>query len=264
MLLAFDDIKNDRIKSLREAAKLYDLPVITLHARAHGRISRGDTRLNGYKLTQLEEDSLTQWILSMDSRGAAPRPSTVREMANILLVARGTNPLLTVGVNWALAFVKRRDELRTRFSKRYDYQRALNEDLKAIKEWFLMVQRVIEENGIQPEDIYNFDETGFAMGLISSQRVVTRAEYYGRRSILHPGNREWVTAIETICADGCRCVLYLKARFISLVGLKQISLGIGELKCRIMAGLPMKSAFAGFKRSLFHALLRVYEGDFGC
>jgi hypothetical protein len=123
-------------------------------------------------------------------------------MANILLAARGTTPPLTVGVNWVSTFVKRRDELRSRFSKRYDYQRALNEDPKAIKEWFLMVQRAIEENGIQPEDIYNFDETGFAMGLISSQKVVTRAEYYGRRSILQPGNREWVTAIETICADG--------------------------------------------------------------
>jgi hypothetical protein len=123
-------------------------------------------------------------------------------MANILLAARGTNPPLTVGVNWASTFVKRRDELQSRYSKRYDYQRALNEDPKAIKEWFLMVQRAIEENGIQPEDIYNFDETGFAMGLISSQKVVTRAEYYGRRSILQPGNREWVTAVETICADG--------------------------------------------------------------
>jgi hypothetical protein len=32
--------------------------------------------------------------------------------------------------------------------------------------------------------------------------VVTRAEYYGRRSILQPGDREWITAIEAICADG--------------------------------------------------------------
>jgi hypothetical protein len=46
------------------------------------------------------------------------------------------------------------------------------------------VKRVVEENGILAEDIYNFDETGFAMGLISAQKVVTRAEYYGRRSIL--------------------------------------------------------------------------------
>jgi alkylated DNA nucleotide flippase Atl1 len=184
ILLALSDIKSGRIKSFRAAAKLYGIPARTLSRRAQGTMSRVDTRPNSHKLTQLEEDSLTEWILSMDSRGAAPRPSTVREMANILLVARGTTPLLTVGVNWALTFVKRRDELQSRYSKRYNYQRALNEDLKAIKEWFLIVQRVIDENGIQPEDIYNFDETGFAIGLISSQKVVTRAEYYGRRSIL--------------------------------------------------------------------------------
>jgi hypothetical protein len=40
------------------------------------------------------------------------------------------------------------------------------------------------------------------MGLISSQKVVNRAEYYGWRRLIQPGNREWVTDIETICADG--------------------------------------------------------------
>ena len=84
----------------------------------------------------------------MDSRGAAPRPSTVREMANILLAARGITPPLTVGKNWPSTFVNRRDELRTRFSTRYDYQRALNEDPKSLRAWFTTVQRVIEENGI--------------------------------------------------------------------------------------------------------------------
>ena len=184
ILLALSDIKDGRVASIRAAAKLYNLPRSTLGERAKGVIARVDTRANSHKLTQLEEDSLIQWIFSMDARGAAPRPATVREMANILLAARGTTPPPTVGVNWVSNFVKRRDELRTRFSRRYDYQRALNEDPKAIKEWFLTVQRVIEENGIQPEDIYNFDETGFAMGLISAQKVITRAEYYGRRSIL--------------------------------------------------------------------------------
>ena len=58
------------------------------------------------------------------------------------------------------------------------------------------------EHGILRDDIYNFDETGFAMGLIATAKVVTRAEYYGRRSLLQPGNREWVTSIETINATG--------------------------------------------------------------
>jgi hypothetical protein len=153
-------------------------------------------------LTEFEEESLVQWILSMDSRGAAPRPSTVRDMANILLADRGNMPVLTVGKNWASNFVNRREELQIRFSRRYDYQRAQNEDPKILREWFKTVQSVINKNGIQSDDIYNFDETGFAMGLISAQKVVTRAEYHGRRAILQPGNREWVTVIESISAAG--------------------------------------------------------------
>jgi hypothetical protein len=166
--LALSDIKYGRVKSIREAARLYAIPRATLQTRAHGVVSMIERRHPRHKLTQLEEDSLTEWILSMDTRGAAPRPATVAEMANILLAARGCYPPPTVGKNWSSTFINRRPELRTRFSRRYDYQRALNEDPKSIRQWFATVQSVIDENGIQPEDIYNFNKTGFAMGLISS------------------------------------------------------------------------------------------------
>jgi hypothetical protein len=64
------------------------------------------------------------------------------------------------------------------------------------------VEDTIAEYGILSENIYNFDETGFAMGLASTAKVVTRAEYYGRRSVIQPGNREGVTTIEAIHACG--------------------------------------------------------------
>jgi hypothetical protein len=209
--LALQAYQKGQIKSLRAAAQLYNVPKTTLQDRAAGMTSRVDKRWHLYKLTQCEEDSLVEWVLSMDSRGAAPRPSTIREMANILLAARGQTPPPTVGVNWISTFVKRREELQSRYSRRYNYQRAQNEDPRSLRVWFESVRRVVEENGILAEDIYNFDETGFAMGLISAQKVVTRAEYYSRRSILQPGNREWVTAIEAICADGYSlppCVIF--------------------------------------------------------
>lgn len=56
----------------------------------------------------------------MDSRRIAPMPSTVREIANIL-IARGLTTLLTVSVNWVLTFISRRDKLYTRSLRRYDY-----------------------------------------------------------------------------------------------------------------------------------------------
>ena len=32
--------------------------------------------------------------------------------------------------------------------------------------------------------------------------MVTHAEYYSKRRVMQPGNREWVTAIETINSSG--------------------------------------------------------------
>lgn len=52
------------------------------------------------------------------------------------------------------------------------------------------------------EDIYNFDETGFAMSLIATAKVVTRSETVGRPAILQPGNRGWVTTVECVNAMG--------------------------------------------------------------
>jgi hypothetical protein len=123
-------------------------------------------------------------------------------MANLLLAKRGSISIQTVGEKWAYNFIQRHPELKSRFSRRYDYQRALQEDPKIIQEWFNLVQTTIQQYGILADDIYNFDETGFAMGLCAHQKVITRAEYYGRRSVLQPGNREWVTAIESINASG--------------------------------------------------------------
>jgi hypothetical protein len=40
------------------------------------------------------------------------------------------------------------------------------------------------------------------MGLIATAKVITKSEYYGRRLVLQPGNREWVTAIEYTSAWG--------------------------------------------------------------
>jgi hypothetical protein len=190
ILLAIQDFKNEKISSIREAARCFKVPEATLRRRLRGVQNRAISRANSHKLTELEEQSLEKWILSMDLRGAAPRPATVREMANLLLEKRGSSPVLSVGENWVTKFVKRRPLLSSRFSKRYNYERAKCEDPKIIKEWFNLVQKTILQFGIDPDNVYNFDETGFAMGLTATAKVITRSEYYGRRALLQPRNRE--------------------------------------------------------------------------
>jgi len=85
----------------------------------------------------------------------------VEDMANRLLRDRDT---ACVGKNWASNFVRRRPELKTVFSRKYDYSRALCEDTKLIQGWFSLIHNTIAKYGIADMDIYNFDETGFMMG----------------------------------------------------------------------------------------------------
>lgn len=49
--------------------------------------------------------------------------------------------------------------------------------------------------GIYDEDTYNFNETGFQMGKISAQLVVTGSERRSQPKAIQPSNREWVTVI---------------------------------------------------------------------
>ncbi|KAL2016057.1 hypothetical protein VTK56DRAFT_4295 [Thermocarpiscus australiensis] len=79
-------------------------------------------------------------------------------MANQLRRDRDAPP---VGKRWAHNFVKRQPELRTRFTRRYDYQRAKCKDLKVIGEWFALVRNTKAKYGIVDADVYNFDKTGF-------------------------------------------------------------------------------------------------------
>jgi len=56
--------------------------------------------------------------------------------------------------------------------------------------------------GILDEDTYNFDETGFTMGVAGSVKVVTALERRNRPLGVHPGNREWVTLITGVNVRG--------------------------------------------------------------
>jgi hypothetical protein len=120
-------------------------------------------------------------------------------MANSLLADRDASP---VGKRWAHNFVKRQPELKTRLFRRYDYQRAKCEDPTIIRGWFRLVQNIIAKYGIRSDDIWNFDETGFMMGFIMAGMVVTGSERQGRPKSVQPGNREWITVIQAINAEG--------------------------------------------------------------
>jgi len=198
-ILALQALQNNTHLSIRRAAKSYQVPRTRLRRRLKGIPSISNISPKSRKLSDLEEQTIAEYILDLDSRGFPPRLLSVEEMANQLLAKREEQP---VGKRWAFNFVKRHPQLQMRSFRKYDYKRAKCEDPALIRQWFLLVENTIAKYGIGSNDLYNFDETGFLMGIIGSGMVVTGAERRGNPKSIQPGSREWVTAIQAINAEG--------------------------------------------------------------
>ena len=89
ILLAIDSINHKQINSERRAVSIYIVPQSTLRDRRAGILSRCDCEANLKKLTKLEEETIKQHILNLDSQGFTPTLSTIRDMANKLCAKRG-------------------------------------------------------------------------------------------------------------------------------------------------------------------------------
>ena len=199
VLLAINAVRSTPRLSIRRAAEIYNVPPTTIYRRMNGQTAKADSYNARSNLTKIEEEVIVQYILDQDSRGFSPRIVDVGDIANLLLRKRGVRP---VGKNWPNRFIARRPELKTRFNRVYDYQRGLCENPAIIEPWFQLVVNMRAKYGILDCDFYNFDETGFMMGMIRPGMVVTHSDRVGKPKAIQPGNREWATAICSISGDG--------------------------------------------------------------
>ncbi|KAH9881741.1 hypothetical protein IAQ61_000469 [Plenodomus lingam] len=146
-----------------------------------------------------------------------------------------------------VTFVKRRPKLKVKFNRKYNYNRALCEDSRAIQAWFRLVANIKEKYGIQDKDMYNFAETGFIMGQISTGAVVTASEQRGRPKSVQQGNREWRTVIRALTrwVRLFHPLLTLRAGTTSLPGTRRACPRTGLLQSLRTAGQQMSLACSG-------------------
>jgi hypothetical protein len=199
IILALEALKNDDTLSLRAIAKIYNVSATTLMRRRTGRPARRDTTPNSRRLTGSEEKAIIQYVIELSERAFPPRLRGIEDMANRLLCVRDAPP---VGKLWAHNFVQRKEEIRMRRVRQYDYQRAKCEDPEVIGKWFRLVWNVKAKYGIVDDDIYNFDETGFMIGIIYIGMVVTTSNGRAKAKLAQPSNREWATVIQGVNALG--------------------------------------------------------------
>ena len=167
-----------------------------------GAQSISDFNATKKKLSTAEEDVLVKLIIESADRGFPLTHPIIISHANEIIEAREGPDFVPVGTKWITRFLNRyRDEIQTHWSRPLDTQRAraLNPDV--VRSWFDLLEEHIVKPGIRPEDIYGMDESGFPPSRQGRERVIgrrgTKVQHSQGRA-----NKENVTAIVTICANG--------------------------------------------------------------
>ncbi|KAK5627746.1 hypothetical protein RRF57_003461 [Xylaria bambusicola] len=178
---------------------MYHVPDKTLRRRINGVAPKRGSRPKLQKLTKSEENAIVSFIIDLDSRAFPPQVCYVKDMANRLAAERGANP---VGKCWTTRFINRTLALRTRLNRRIDYSQVLCEDPDEYNAYFKRIKSAIEQESIAKKDIYNFNETGFMIGMITTNMVVTSVKRRNRPRQSQQGNRNWSTAVCAINSQG--------------------------------------------------------------
>lgn len=200
--LAIQSYKNDEYSSIRARAKSSGVNESSIRYRLQNGTNLSTGHIDHQLLTPAQEQVLTEWILTLEAQGFAPTHAQAKEMAQIIRRVSGApEPLAPIGNHWLQRFKLRNPTIATIIGRTLDSARVNGTSPKALCEWFALFERTITKHHIQPENIYNMDETGLSLGSCSNSKVLG-GSMKKHTYLKSPTNREWVSIVETIGSKG--------------------------------------------------------------
>ena len=201
-------LEQDKAENLRRGARIIakefgiENQWRTIINRHNGGRSIREGHEDLQKLIPAEETVLVNFLNESAARGFPQTPRNLADFANMIRRNRLGAKCEDVGESWTGRFLDRhRDILQTHWSKPLDTQRARAMNPEAKKKWFELVEEFVVKLGIKPENLYGMDETGCPPSDQGTERVI--GERGAKTQHAQGGaDRENVTALVTICADG--------------------------------------------------------------
>src|SRR5258708_26836857 len=134
--------------------------------------------------------------------GISANRDTIQTAANRLLFYSTGDASKTVSTRWTKAWIKRQSEhLKPLKSKPMSVSRLAAHIVEEVEDHFKSFKKCKEYWGIQDEDIYNFDETGFQIGGTSGENVLVPKD----TTVVYSAddeNKELIPSIETVIYGG--------------------------------------------------------------
>lgn len=182
--------------------KLIKLSYSTLIRLAAGGKTLSETNAAKAWITEEETKQVIAYVQEVGDRGFPLSHKRLREHVNEICHARLGDGFPGVGVKWTNRFVeKHADSLKTSWSRSLDSKRGRAVNPHTNKAWFDLLEDVFEKYDINEDCIYAADEIGISPDSGEHERVIggrRPGPQYQQRT----GNRENITIIVTICADG--------------------------------------------------------------
>ena len=186
--------------NITKIANQFECNRTTLSKRYRGVTGSRHTQYqNQQNLNDQQEKSLVKYIDRLCARGLPPSKHMVRNFAQEICRKE-------VGTEWVSRFLRRHQvELVSKWTMGLDHNRARADSAFKYTLYFELLRKKLEQYEVEPQNIYNMDEKGFLIGILSKmKRIFSRRRYEAGeiKQIIQDGNREWITTIVAICADG--------------------------------------------------------------
>ena len=205
MLEAVKSIE-DEGKGLREAARIYNVPVETLRRRVIGITSLDAKPGRDTVLTSEEETRLAQYIVDMCDMGFGLTRQDVMRVAYSIVEKSGREHPFSNGMAgraWFDGFRSRNPNLTMRISQPLSYSRATAANKDIIDDFFAKMGAIYARLNLlsKPMQIYNVDETGISV-VHKAGKVITQIGRKNVWSVTSAEKGKTHTVITCVSASG--------------------------------------------------------------
>lgn len=186
------DSEGKRNVSLRDAAEVHGIAFSTLRGHLIGTTTQVLSHQH-LQLSPADEYAVVRWIGGLEREKFSPRIEHIRQAASLI----AGHP---VGKNWVPRFLDRHPKLATCSTDAMEKDQVDAVTPQVIRTHFRDVQGL--RNGVEPRDTWNMNEKGFLIGLKLATRSKGICTYQQVNFPIAGGNREILTWIEAVSADG--------------------------------------------------------------
>ncbi|GKU08467.1 unnamed protein product [Fusarium langsethiae] len=189
-------------RSVAQAAREMKVPYYRLRSRSKGGNPRSENGGNRTLFSSAEEGAILAWAHRRVIHGHHIQLRTIQQHGNAIL--RATNrPIDNTTRSWARRFMRRhKDQFRARKSTTRDASRKSMQDRGRIEQWYQAYDDWVTEDGVLPENTWNFDETGFMVGYLQKGIIVWTFHEVNDVILTDSHDTVLVTVVEAISATG--------------------------------------------------------------